>query len=1423
MLHTGGRVVSSVLSSTLRNNTINRALHAGRSHSLGQSTRLESRGVPVSTLYNHLLQQSVRHHSVMPTRGLRDQAPATFERPRILAGGTGDVASRLVRYALEHPEADVYIMQQKGSKPPLNMPLNNVKILWVNPDEGNIYTEPERIGRIVRDHGITDFFPGWGNLSENRQALDTIQGYFRDTGRLIAPNLDFIDNVGHKGKARELAIQSHVPVVPGPEGLVTKENFAEKMAYFKPGEKVMFKAPLTGGGYGMRAAIVGKDDMKMFKEACAEGKCDALVVEKFVTRPFRHYESQTFGLQTSALSKPETFALRVSRNCSPQYKNAKWVQFSDPHDLPEELSLKLAAFSERIGGNAGQRGPATHEYLVIVEDDTRENMALLMSEYRVTEDDIVRVDGKLYLPLYNETNPRLQVEHPVTEMAYNELDIMHLSRQLSDFHQTFEHDSDLLGYLTELVHRPFYDIRSSMQVRIYALDKFQYEQDSGLSINIGASTQSSISGFTPVPSVYIDGTVGPPPTGQDQLFGRVNAFGSSLEDVTAKVVRSLQDLYTGEVQTNKGLVLTILEDDFPSWTVQTMSDQFKNPGFVNDAQRKYSPENIHSALKALALVHEHGLSYLRPGAKHPPLKVVPELPTIQFDEPVIENHYGHVMLKMVGQNPDMDLVDVRKMAAKEIVRRIRSNHNPETNFVAFIDTRLRDFLQSLMQNIQAQELNRPIREYHQRQRYLSIEATMGGNDQSRRGGESRSENEQFNRYRTPEHIEAGLGRGEIQVKLGDQKASVEERNDYIKDKERGFGPMLTELFTPFHSVDDWANEAQLWADRGHILVLYGPEHAHEMSGQQLWEDFFKPCLQEAEARGFIDQIAFVALKDTGSATKVSRVRSELSQLPTLAKQDGYGYLPWGFHTHDLGQGVHVSAELTDVGFRVHWVSPDCSAGRGANVPECALHDALKDLGYEVDFDTDLAQKMAPYDMYTLDLGVPYDPKHGLVSTTIIDNYLATGALAHTVKDLRDSFPDAKPEEQVAIFKQFSEKNRTMFLEVLRVPPLTPHPNKISKIVIFLMTKAVEKKIDLNELSKSDFITFCKDNMSPELAKYLSGHYPEWPQEARVKAEFPDLVLRAEQVYRDLKLTSEGQSWDVKKENTKQTLLNAGVHYDDSVVVDSSYHGTDMLVKLSEKGLTPESMYWLREADLQRMSHGGQFTGDDETVCPGKKGELIPYGMGAIPYEFLGAYPNGSEVEYVAQINGPSGQIIKVGVPAREGAGGAVDAKVYGDQPDGYYVSKSKEGEVKEWLLSGGIVFPGEDLALIEENKSTKPITATKVAVLTPLAAVAADGKKQVLKAGEKALDFSATGLTKEVEDALLALHELRSCESSEARAFRTLSVNAVAEAVSHYPVREVTQSSKDALLEFLSQEIGDHKHYDAVRGMFEKQLHVDRH
>ncbi len=192
--------------------------------------------------------------------------------------------------------------------------------------------------------------------------------------------------LGNKVAARNLAISVGVPVVPATEPLPDDMTIVARMAE-EIGYPVMLKASWGGGGRGMRAIRDPKDLAKEVTEAKREAMAafgkDEVYLEKLVERA-RHVESQILG------DTHGNVVHLFERDCSIQRRNQKVVERAPAPYLSEAQRQELAGYSLKIAAATNYIGAGTVEYLM--DADT----------------------GKFY---FIEVNPRIQVEHTVTEVV----------------------------------------------------------------------------------------------------------------------------------------------------------------------------------------------------------------------------------------------------------------------------------------------------------------------------------------------------------------------------------------------------------------------------------------------------------------------------------------------------------------------------------------------------------------------------------------------------------------------------------------------------------------------------------------------------------------------------------------------------------------------------------------------------------------------------------------------------------------------------------------------------------------------------------------------------------------------------------------------------------------------------------------------
>lgn len=243
------------------------------------------------------------------------------------------------------------------------------------------YLSIEEVIRVARLSGADAIHPGYGLLSENPEFVDACEA----AGiTFIGPQASTMRALGNKVAARNLAIKSGVPVVPATDPLPNDIQSIKKMAA-EIGFPVMLKASWGGGGRGMR--VIRSEEqletevLEAKREAMAAFGKDEVYLEKLVERA-RHVEVQILGD-----TQGNTVHL-FERDCSVQRRNQKVVERAPAPYLTNEQREELCQLGLKIANSTHYVGAGTVEFLMDMES------------------------GAFY---FIEVNPRVQVEHTVTE------------------------------------------------------------------------------------------------------------------------------------------------------------------------------------------------------------------------------------------------------------------------------------------------------------------------------------------------------------------------------------------------------------------------------------------------------------------------------------------------------------------------------------------------------------------------------------------------------------------------------------------------------------------------------------------------------------------------------------------------------------------------------------------------------------------------------------------------------------------------------------------------------------------------------------------------------------------------------------------------------------------------------------------------
>ncbi|HWA78351.1 MAG TPA: acetyl-CoA carboxylase biotin carboxylase subunit [Polyangiaceae bacterium] len=372
--------------------------------------------------------------------------------------------------------------------------------------------------------------PGYGFLSENAEFAQVVE---RCGLHFIGPSAEAMTRWGDKLRARENAAKFGLPLLPGSVALLNAEH-AESEAK-RVGYPVMVKARGGGGGRGMRVVRNSSEIRRAFESATSEAmtafRNPELYLERFVERP-KHIEFQAL-----ADTHGQVWTLG-ERECSLQRKNQKLVEEAPSPNMTDELRAEMGERIRRAIVETGYTSLGTLEFLM---DENRQ----------------------LY---FMEMNTRVQVEHPVTEMATG-VDLV------------VEQIRAAAGEKLDLPDTRSWRFRGhAIECRIMAEDPntfapwpgkiTEYHPPGGAGVRV----DSGVFGGWTVPSQY------------DSLLAKVITHGPTREKAIVRMRRALDEFIIGGIRTNIPLQKRLL--DLPDMRAGTMTTRTVEELMAADAAQR---------------------------------------------------------------------------------------------------------------------------------------------------------------------------------------------------------------------------------------------------------------------------------------------------------------------------------------------------------------------------------------------------------------------------------------------------------------------------------------------------------------------------------------------------------------------------------------------------------------------------------------------------------------------------------------------------------------------------------------------------------------------------------------------------------------------------------------------------------------------
>src|SRR5246500_1837053 len=297
----------------------------------------------------------------------------------LLIANRGEIALRILRTATELGVQTVAVYaEDDADSPHVHAADEAIGLPGAGPDA---YLDQSSMLAAAKKSGAELIHPGYGFLSENAEfaRAAAAAGY-----TFVGPNADVLASVGDKSSARAAAVAAGVPVLTATEGPAGIEK--ERAFFATQDGAIMIKALAGGGGRGMRKVAGANQIDDAYQQCAAEARLgfgDPALFAEAVLDAARHIEVQVVG----APAGHQTHVLALGdRDCSIQRHYQKLVEIAPAQGLSDVLRRELHRAAVRLCARVGLRGLATVEFLV-----AGENIVFL------------------------EVNPRIQVEHTVTE------------------------------------------------------------------------------------------------------------------------------------------------------------------------------------------------------------------------------------------------------------------------------------------------------------------------------------------------------------------------------------------------------------------------------------------------------------------------------------------------------------------------------------------------------------------------------------------------------------------------------------------------------------------------------------------------------------------------------------------------------------------------------------------------------------------------------------------------------------------------------------------------------------------------------------------------------------------------------------------------------------------------------------------------
>jgi len=424
---------------------------------------------------------------------------------KLLAANRSEIAVRIFRSATELGYRTVAVYANEDRFGVHRFKADESYLVGKGKGPVAAYLDVESIIGLAKEKDVDLIHPGYGFLSENAGFAEACE----ENGLIfVGPSSELLRRMGDKIEARKIADEANVPTLPGTPDPVSDPAKAFKLAK-KIGFPLIIKAAFGGGGRGMRVVKDPKDLQPLLEEAQGEAERafgnSAVFLERYIGRA-KHIEVQILG------DKQGNVVHLHERDCSVQRRHQKVIEVAPSIGLPDEVRNELCDAAVKIAKSIGYYNAGTVEFLLDL--DTHEWFFI-------------------------EMNPRIQVEHTVTEVITG-IDIVRSQVLIAQGYSLFSEEVGIPPQ-AEIARNGY-----AIQARITTEDPEQnFAPDYGKIVNY-----RSAAGF----GIRLDGAMGD--TGSvitpfyDSLLVKLTASAGSFNLAIQRMDRALREMRIRGVKTN---------------------------------------------------------------------------------------------------------------------------------------------------------------------------------------------------------------------------------------------------------------------------------------------------------------------------------------------------------------------------------------------------------------------------------------------------------------------------------------------------------------------------------------------------------------------------------------------------------------------------------------------------------------------------------------------------------------------------------------------------------------------------------------------------------------------------------------------------------------------------------------------------------